>query len=128
MSDDRSSRLRERRNKSRGRAANAGEGSGPSEDKPSKPDEASNPAETDKTDELSEQSVKEEQVGTYMYLPQSQKREIERTYGLLKADYEYEFGEDFEKNRHFFPLLIQHGLDGLDGLDASDIKELLSEL
>ncbi|EJN57279.1 hypothetical protein [Halogranum rubrum] len=128
MSDDRSSRLRERRNKSRDRAANASEGSEPNEDKPSKPDEPSNPAETDEAEKLSEQSVKEEQVGTYMYLPQSQKREIERTYGLLKADFEYEFGEDFEKNRHFFPLLIQHGLDGLDGLDASDIKELLSEL
>lgn len=122
MSDDRSSRLRERRNKSRGRAANE------SESKSSKLDEASKPAETDEADELSEQSVKEEQVGTYMYLPQSQKREIERTYGLLKADFEYEFGEDFEKNRHFFPLLIQHGLDGLDELDASDVKELLSEL
>lgn len=128
MSDDRSSRLRERRNKARGRAANASEDSETGEDKLSKPDEASKPAETDEADELSEQSVKEEQVGTYMYLPQSQKREIERTYDLLKADFEYEFGESFEKNRHFFPLLIQHGLDGLDELDASDVKELLSEL
>ncbi|SEP07464.1 hypothetical protein SAMN04487948_1132 [Halogranum amylolyticum] len=126
MSDDRSSRLRERRNKTRDRAANTSNEE--SDEESSKPNETSEADKQSKSEENNEQSVKAEQVGTYMYLPQSQKREIERTYGLLKADYEYEFGEDFEKNRHFFPLLIQHGLDGLEGLDASEVRELLNDL
>jgi hypothetical protein len=63
-----------------------------------------------------------------MYLPESQKKEIDRLYNVLKADYEYEFDEEFEKNRHFFPLLIKHGLEGLDGLDTSDVRELLENL
>ena len=32
-----------------------------------------------------------------MYLPQSQKKELERLYNMLKAEYEYEYEEEFEK-------------------------------
>jgi hypothetical protein len=73
-------------------------------------------------------SVKEEQVGTYMYLPESQKKEVEHRYTVLKAEFEYEFGRDFEKNRHFFPLLVEHGLSGLDDADADDVREMLESL
>ncbi len=62
-----------------------------------------------------------------MYLPKRQKKEIERAYTVLKAEYEYEYDADFEKNRHFFPLLVQRGLDGLDGLDVSEVRDQLSE-
>lgn len=94
-------------------------------DEPAKTDE---PSETSKPSEPSKASVKEEQVGTYMYLPESQKKEVERLYSILKADYEYEYDEEFEKNRHFYPLLIQYGLDGLDSLDASDIRTRLESI
>jgi hypothetical protein len=63
-----------------------------------------------------------------MYLPESQNRELKRLYNVLKAEYEYEYDEDFEKNRHFYPLLIQYGLDGLEGLDASELQERLASL
>jgi len=72
--------------------------------------------------------VKDEQTPVYMYLPESQAREMERLYSVLKAEYEYEYDEDFEKNRHFYPLLVQYGLESLDGLDASDIRERLKKL
>lgn len=94
-------------------------------------------SETDETDELSEPdgpskpsetTVKEEQVGTYMYLPQSQKKEVERLYNILKAEYEYEHDTEFEKNRHFYPLLVQYGLDSLESLDASEIKSRLDSI
>jgi len=45
----------------------------------------------------------------------------------LSAEYEREFGEEFEKNRHFYPLVISHGLDSLDGWGASDVREKLDE-
>ena len=59
-----------------------------------------------------------------MYLPESQKKDLERLYNVLKAEYEYEYDLEFEKNRHFYPLVIEQGLDGLDGLDASEIHAL----
>jgi len=62
-----------------------------------------------------------------MYLPESMQREMNRQFGLLETDFEYEFGEDFEKNRHYFPLLVKAGLDSLDNLDAQDIKDRLDE-
>lgn len=103
--DDRAKRLRETRQnvKSKGE------------------DETSEPSETDN------QSVKDERVGTYMYLTESQKKDVEKLYSMMKAKYEYEYG-DFEKNRHFYPLLIKFGLDGLEGLDAQEIQEHLDSL
>lgn len=135
MSDDRSERLRQRRNQSQERAqeGSTDKPSEPSElsepSKPSKPSESSKssePAEQDTSDD--ENSVKEEQVGTYMYLPQSQKKEVERLYNVLKAEYEYEYDEEFEKNRAFYPLVVQYGLESLEDLDVSDIKERLDSL
>jgi len=113
-SESRSDRLRRRRSQ-----------------RPSEPDKTDETGETDepsKPSKPSDSSVKEEQVGTYMYLPESQKKEVQRLYNVLKAEYEYEFDEEFEKNRHFYPLLVQYGLESLDGLDASDLKERLEAI
>lgn len=93
----------------------------------SKLSERSQPSEQDETEERD--GVKSEQVGTYMYLPKGQKKDVERLYNVLKAEYEYEYDdENFEKNRHFYPLVVQYGLESLDGLDASDIRERLDYL
>jgi hypothetical protein len=63
-----------------------------------------------------------------MYLPESLKQELNPTFKIISAEFEREFGEELEKNRHFYPLVVQYGLDGLDGLDASDIRDRLDEL
>jgi len=130
MSDDRSERLRQRRKQSQERAqdVNESETGEPAEtaelSKPSKPDKQSQPDESDSDDS----SVKEEQIGTYMYLPKSQKKELERLYNMLKAEYEYEYDEEFEKNRAFYPLVVKYGFESLEGLDASEIQERLELL
>lgn len=121
MSDDRSERLRQRRKQSQERVREESASETDEESDASKP---SKPSET----ETDDSSVKEEQVGTFMYLPESQKKELEKLYNLLKAEYEYEYDEAFEKNRAFYPLVVQYGLDSLDGLDASEIQERLDEL
>jgi hypothetical protein len=95
---------------------------------PNKTDETDVTDNPSKPSKPSEPNVKEAQVGTYMYLPEPQKKEFQRLYNVLKAEYEYEFDEEFEKNRHFYPLLIQFGLEGLQGLDASDLKKRLDEI
>jgi len=84
--------------------------------------------ETSETVETDKQSVKDERVGTYMYLREAQKKELNRLYNVLAAEYEYEYDEDFEKNRHFYPLIVKHGLDSLDGCDAQELQELLDGL
>ena len=129
MTDDRSERLRQRRKQSQERAQEATESETAEPSEPSKP---SKPSEPDKQGEsesdVDDSSVKEEQVGTYMYLPQSQKKELERLYNMLKAEYEYEYDDEFEKNRAFYPLVVQYGLEGLESLDASEIRERLDFL
>jgi hypothetical protein len=110
--ESRSDRLRRRRSQ---RGEQASESSGSSES-----------SETVESDETS--NVKSEREGVYMYLTGEQKKEVERMYSILKADYEYEYDVAFEKNRHFYPLLIQHGLEGLEGLDASEIRERLDSI
>ncbi|KAA9401086.1 hypothetical protein Har1131_21045 [Haloarcula sp. CBA1131] len=133
MSDERSERLRQRRKQSQERAqdVSTSETDEPAEtDKPSKPsklDKQSEPSEPDETN-VDDGSVKEEQVGTYMYLPKSQKKDLERLYNILKAEYEYEYDEEFEKNRAFYPLVVKCGLDSLEDLDASDIRERLDSI
>lgn len=102
-----------------------------SSDRPS--DTASPPASQSDSDpeggsSTVEGTVKDEQVGTYMYVPKTQKKQIQRCYNVLKAEYEYEFERSFEKNRHFYPLLIQYGLDSLDGLDAMEIQDRLDSI
>lgn len=137
MTDERSERLRRRRKRSeqntRDRASTQERTNEPepssSEQQPV-PTEATTDTETDDdaTESSQDTSVKDERVGTYMYLPKSQAKELKRLYNVLKAEYEFEFDEEFEKNRHFYPLVIQCGLDSLDGLDASEIKEQLEEI
>lgn len=140
MSDDRASRLRERRRSAKSRAERTAEADAEAAEEPA--DDAGDPAGDDadtgpddgnaKDGEgetaTPDSSVKDEQVGTYMYLPESQKREIQRLFNVMKAEYEYEFEADFEKNRHFYPLLVRYGLDELDGLDPDAVRERLQEL
>jgi len=135
MSDDRSERLRQRRKQSQERAREGGGSEASETDDMSQPAEPSKPSKPDKPDatgdaeaDVDDSSVKEEQVGTYMYLPQSQKKELERLYNMLKAEYEYEYDEEFEKNRAFYPLIVKYGFESLDGLDASEIRERLDSL
>ena len=128
MTDERAERLRKRRRQSSrkvARESGAGSDTAPKE-------EESPTQERDERGESAEEtrnsSVKEERTGTYMYLPDSQLKDLKRQYNVLKAEYEFEFDERFEKNRHFYPLAIQYGLDSLEKMDVHEIKEKLDTL
>ncbi|GAA0241299.1 hypothetical protein ACFFQF_29730 [Haladaptatus pallidirubidus] len=91
--------------------------------------------ETSETDEPSNSSkpskpmsVKDTQVGTYMYLPENQRSELDFRYKELNLEYERSFGDELEKNRHFYPLVVQAGLDALDGMDGEEIRDLLFKI
>jgi len=91
-------------------------------EKKAKSDKESTQSKPSKTNNI---SVKEDRPAQMMYLPESMQREMNRQFGMIETEYEYEFSENFEKNRHYFPLLIKAGLDSLDGLDIKDIKDKL---
>ena len=127
MTDNRSERLRQRRKQSTARASDQNA----AEEEPSKQsDDPSGQSGSTDTDESGEgtHSVKEEQIGTYMYLPETQTKELRRQYNILKAEYEFEYDEEFEKNRHFYPLVIKYGLESLEDITAPEIKTRLEEI
>jgi len=119
--EDRASRLRNRRNKTREKAKSGTE----EMEKKAKSDKASTQSKPSKTDKT---SVKEDRPAQMMYLPESMQREMNRQFGMLETEFEYEFGEDFEKNRHYFPLIVKAGLDSLDELDVQEIKDKIDNL
>ncbi|MDS0300868.1 hypothetical protein NDI76_19135 [Halogeometricum sp. S1BR25-6] len=141
--EDRADRLRRRRQRSRDRALTdeSGESDESAESETDETTESAETAkpndagETDGTDETSEAdesdgpkpSVKDEQKPTYMYLPHGVRRDLDRAYSILKAEYEYEYEESFEKNRHFYPLVVSLGLEAVDELDAEDVRSRLEE-
>jgi hypothetical protein len=135
--DDRSERLRKRRKQSNATSDDQPVSEATS-DSPgsSEPSEPSEPSKLSRSEERSDQAddgegpvpVKEQQTGTYMYLPETQVKHLRRQYNVLKAEYEFEYNEEFEKNRHFYPLVVQYGLERLDDLDTSQIRSRLNEL
>lgn len=99
-------------------------------------DETDNTVKTDNTDETEEDgdtvnpsksvSLTESRKEQMMHLPEDQHKELHHVYNRLKADYEYEFGEDFEMNRHYFPLLLQYGLEQIEKRDLENLQRDLS--
>lgn len=91
-------------------------------------DDTDNVDNKDATDELSEpiklsQSTKEQM----MHLPADQHKRLHHLYTRMKADYEYEYDEAFEMNRHYFPLVLQYGLEQFEEREADDIRQDLAE-
>ncbi|WIV68926.1 hypothetical protein [Natrialbaceae archaeon AArc-T1-2] len=85
---------------------------------------------TSKTNETSKTktNIKDEWNGRTIYIPDGVLDEMEDTYlesqlKLRKADQ-----DEFKKNRHFYPLLVQFGAEALSDADAEEIQARLSEL
>ena len=72
--------------------------------------------------------MKDEQVGTYMSLPDSLVRELNYQFKLHSAEYEHETGQSLEKNRHWYPLLLSLGLDRVEKMDFSAMQTDLAEM
>ena len=113
MTDDRSERLRRRRKRSTGHVQDANADGQPT---------------TETAVDENGQSVKERQTGTYMYLPDAQVKDLRRVYNVIKAEYEYEYDLPFEKNRHFYPLVVQFGLERLQEMDPATVRDRLEDL
>lgn len=119
---DRSERLRERRQNVRERGTDVDD-TDPGVDTDS-PDESG----ADESTPDAGGSIREERTGMYVYLSDPQTEEVERLYKTLQAEYEFEMDREFQKNRDFYPLLVEYGASTLEGCSPGEIDELLSEL
>jgi hypothetical protein len=72
--------------------------------------------------------VKEEQVGTYIYLPEWQSHDLSEFVEDAQYHYKKAYDIKLEKNRHLYPLVVQHGLEELDGTDPDSLQERLADL
>lgn len=81
-----------------------------------------------KQDGDGESTLKEEREEKMFYLAPEQRKQVDYVYNRLKTEYEYEYDETFLKNRHYYPLVVKHGLDDLEGLEAQEVHTLLTDL
>ena len=84
-------------------------------------------SETNKTNKT-KTNIKDEWNGRTIYIPDDVLDEMEDTYLESQLKLRQAGQNEFKKNRHFYPLLVQFGAEALSEADAEDIQARLSEL
>jgi hypothetical protein len=92
--------------------------------------ETTEPTATSETNETSKTktNIKDEWNGRTIYIPDDVLDEMEDTYLESQLKLRQAGQNEFKKNRHFYPLLVQFGAEALSEADAEDIQARLSEL
>ncbi|QZP39171.1 hypothetical protein [Halobaculum magnesiiphilum] len=88
---------------------------------------------TNKTNETNETNetktnIKDEWNGRTIYIPDEVLVEMEDTYLESQLKLRKAGQDEFKKNRHFYPLLVQFGVEALSDADAEEIQARLSQL
>ncbi|CDK39207.1 hypothetical protein [Halorubrum sp. AJ67] len=85
---------------------------------------------TSETNETSKTktNIKDEWNGRTIYIPDGVLNEMEDTYLESQLKLRKAGQDEFKKNRHFYPLLVQFGVEALSEADAEEIQARLSEL
>lgn len=71
-----------------------------------------------------ESSVKKEWTALSFYLPDGMVNRINDTF----RDLRYESGDRLQKGRHFYPLLVELGMERAEDMDVDEIKERLERM
>ena len=87
--------------------------------------ETSSPSETKETNKT---NIKDEWNGRTIYIPDNILDDLEDTYLESQLKLRKAGRDEFKKNRHFYPLLVQFGLEALSDADADEIQARLSEI
>ena len=92
--------------------------------------ESTSTSETNETSKTSKTktNIKDEWNGRTIYIPDDVLDEMEDTYLESQLKLRKAGQDEFKKNRHFYPLLVQFGVEALSGADAEEIQARLSEL
>ncbi|MDL0135030.1 hypothetical protein [Halobacterium salinarum] len=89
--------------------------------------ESTSTSETNETSKT-KTNIKDEWNGRTIYIPDDVLDEMEDTYLESQLKLRKAGQDEFKKNRHFYPLLVQFGVEALSEADAEDIKARISEL
>ena len=92
--------------------------------------ESSSPDKTNKTNKTNKTktNIKDEWNGRTIYIPDDILNEMEDTYLESQLKLRKAGQNEFKKNRHFYPLLVQFGMEALSDADAEEIQKRLSNL
>jgi hypothetical protein len=93
----------------------------------------SSPTESRETNSTSETkatktNIKDEWNGRTIYVPDGILDELEDTYLESQLKLRKAGQDEFKKNRHFYPLLVQFGLEALSDADDDEIQARLAEI
>lgn len=69
-------------------------------------------------------SVKKEWSAVNAYIPESLQGRLDGEY----RDLRYESGDELQKGRHFYPLVIALGLEQIEGMGVTEVRERLEEM
>ncbi len=89
--------------------------------------ESTSTSETNKTSKT-KTNIKDEWNGRTIYIPDEVLDEMEDIYLESQLKLRKAGQDEFKKNRHFYPLLIQFGVEALFEADAEEIQARLSEI
>ncbi|ELY75815.1 hypothetical protein [Natrinema gari] len=89
--------------------------------------ESTSTSETNETSKT-KTNIKDEWNGRTIYIPDDVLDEMEDTYLESQLKLRKAGQDEFKKNRHFYPLLVQFGIEALSEADAEEIQARLSEL
>ena len=89
--------------------------------------ESTSTSETNETSKTTA-NIKDEWNGRTIYIPDDVLDEMEDTYLESQLKLRKAGQDEFKKNRHFYPLLVQFGVEALSEADAEEIQTRLSEL
>ena len=81
-----------------------------------------------KTKETKRTNIKDEWNGRTIYIPDGILDDMEDTYLESQLKLRKAGRDEFKKNRHFYPLLVQFGLEALSDADADEIQTRLSNI
>jgi len=89
--------------------------------------ESTSTSETNETSKT-KTNIKDEWNGRTIYIPDDVLDEMEDIYLESQLKLRKAGQDEFKKNRHFYPLLVQFGVEALSEADAEEIQARLSEL
>jgi len=81
-----------------------------------------------KMKETNKTNIKDEWNGRTIYIPDDILNDLEDTYLESQLKLRKAGRDEFKKNRHFYPLLVQFGLEALSDAAPDEIQDRLSDI
>lgn len=94
--------------------------------KSSKPEKTKKTGKPDETAEKEKTSVKN-RPSVLMYLPEEQHTELDIRFDELNAKYKRKHGESLQKNRDYYPILIDLAMEKTQEIDEQELLDRLNQ-